>query len=238
MFVPARNLSETILEFAAPLLEPLGPVPEVDEARRAIELAINVWNFHVMASPLWGKPQYLADARTAMCGPRSSADLAGLFELLAERRTSRFDTDPRLVGEWTLAPDGSGSHSLRCESKLPEGTVPHVPPPAESRIAIGGAFLDEVRIRQTGATLLSFPASNHRAQVASDGVVTIHAQALTVAQLFADGVLKPVGGAPVDVSAGGQRLGPMELGEVRCGSRSGVGDVIVLVFRRAPPFVS
>jgi hypothetical protein len=79
-----------------------------------------------------------------------------------------------------------GSHSLRCESKLPEGTVPHVPPPAASRIAIGGAFLDEVRIRQTGATLLSFPASNHRAQVASDGVVTIHAQALTVAQLFAD----------------------------------------------------
>ncbi len=43
IFVPERKMSETILEFGAPVLEPLGPVPELEEARRAIEFAINAW---------------------------------------------------------------------------------------------------------------------------------------------------------------------------------------------------
>jgi hypothetical protein len=43
IFVPERKRSETILDFAAPVLEPLGPVPALDEARRAIEFAINAW---------------------------------------------------------------------------------------------------------------------------------------------------------------------------------------------------
>jgi len=40
--VPDRKISETILEFAEPILQPLGPVPELEPARRALELAVAV----------------------------------------------------------------------------------------------------------------------------------------------------------------------------------------------------
>jgi hypothetical protein len=45
-------------------------------------------------------------------------------------------------------------------------------------------------------------------------------------------VLKPVGGAPVEVVVGGRKLGPMVLIEVRCTGYGGHHDVAVLVFRR------
>jgi hypothetical protein len=55
--LPERDLAESILYLAAPLLEPLGPMPPVDEARGQIELAISLWNAHVLASKLWGAPK-------------------------------------------------------------------------------------------------------------------------------------------------------------------------------------
>ncbi|MBI2897938.1 MAG: hypothetical protein HYY06_30545 [Deltaproteobacteria bacterium] len=48
--LPERDLAESILYLAEPLLEPLGPTPPLDEARRAIGLAIDVWNAHVGGS--------------------------------------------------------------------------------------------------------------------------------------------------------------------------------------------
>ncbi|WP_438035178.1 hypothetical protein [Sorangium sp. So ce204] len=56
-------------------------------------------------------------------------------------------------------------------------------------------------------------------------------------ELFAEGRLTPVGGAPVDVMVAGKQLGPMVLAEVRCTGHMGhyVGhhDVAVLVLRPA-----
>lgn len=114
---------------------------------------------------------------------------------------------------------------------LPEGVEAHVPPPAEKRIAIGGKYLDEVRIRQGGTSHLSFPVEHHHGEIGSDGVATIQAKIPAVVQLFAEGVLKPVGGASVEVTVGAKKLGPMRLAELRCTGHGGLHDVAVLVFR-------
>ena len=110
--------------------------------------------------------------------------------------------------------------------------------PAETRIAIGGRYLDEVRIRlakpdgYTSISLLSFPASRHRAQADKD-CVTVFAQAPTLVQLYADGVLPPIGGRPVPIEVGGVDLGRWTLASVESGGMTGVDDIIVLHFRRA-----
>jgi len=103
----------------------------------------------------------------------------------------------------------------------------------EKRIAIGGQFLDEVKIRLDATSYLSFPVENHRGVVGSDGFATIHARMPTALQLFAEGRLPPAGGPPVEVIVGGKPLGPMLLSEVRCVSNGGHHDVAELVFRPA-----
>lgn len=106
------------------------------------------------------------------------------------------------------------------------------------RIAIGGRCLDEVRIRQTRSDMagslssLSFPAHRHQASVEPDhlGVST---QAATVVQLFAKGVLVPIGGPGVTVQIGGQKFGPCLLETVETDGASPLDTTIILRFRRA-----
>lgn len=118
--VPDRKISETILEFAQPILSPRGKIPELAAARSILGLAVSVWNFHAMATPLWGKPEYLADARAKMRAPGTPRELAEIFESLLARRAERYGDDPRVVGDWNLGPDGRGGHTFRCDCRLPE----------------------------------------------------------------------------------------------------------------------
>lgn len=231
--LPERDLSESILHLAEPLLQPLGPRPAPDEARRAIELAVNLWNAHVTASLYWGdpRPRPLAALRKAMRGN----ELAATFEQLSARWRNEFVLDPRLVGEWSFDASDDGRHHLVCAMALPAAVEAHVPPPAEKRIAIGGKFLDEVRIRQTATSNLSFPVESHRGSVGADGVVTIYAKMPTIVQLFAEGLLTRLGGTPVDVMVGGKNLGSMVLSQLGCTGDGGHHDIAVLVFRRATP---
>lgn len=233
--LPERDLAESILHLAAPLLEPLGPTPPPGEARRAIELAINLWNAHVRASELWGdpRPKPLADLRKSLCGKQAPPGMGDSFEALSARWKKDFWLDPRLVAAWSFEAKEGGRHQLVCEMTLPDGVEASVPPPAEKRISIGGRFLDEVKIRLDATSLLSFPVENHGGVVGSDGVATIQVRMPTAIQLFAEGRLPPVGGEPVEVAVGGKRLGSMVLAEVRCASSDGAYDLAVLVFRPA-----
>ena len=233
--LPERELSESLLHLAAPLLEALGPSPAPDEARRALELAINLWNGYVMASPYWGgpEPKLLAAVRKAMCGKQAPRGLADTFELLTARWRAEFSLDPRLVGDWSFEAGDSGRHNLVCETKLPDGVEAHVPPPIEKRVAIGGQFLDETQIRLSATSFLGFPVESHRGEVGGDGVVKIRSKMPAVVALFAQGRLSAVGGAPVEVMVGGKNLGPMVLVEVSCAENGGHHDVAMLVFRSA-----
>jgi hypothetical protein len=107
------------------------------------------------------------------------------------------------------------------------------------RIAIGGRCLDEVRIRQIRADManntlsyLTFPAHRHRASVEPDHVV-VSTQAATVVQLFAEGVLVPIGGPAVTLQIGGQECGPCLLEAVESEGASPLDTTIVLRFRPA-----
>lgn len=230
--LPERPLSESILHLAAPLLDPPNPAQASDEIRPVLELAIKTWNAHVMASSLWGRPRPrpLAELRRTIRAPSS---LAGAFALLSARWRTEFSLDPRLVGEWSFEETEPGRRHLVCTTALPEGVEAEVPPPAEKRIAIAGRFLDEVRIHLDRTSSLSFPVEHHRGDIRADGAVTVEAKMPTVVALFAEGALKPIGGAPVEVRVRGKVLGPMVLREVRCSGRGGHNDVAVLVFRPA-----
>ncbi len=233
VYLPEQKLSESLLDFAAPLLDRLGLAPSPDEARRALDLAIGIWNAHVMAGPVWGELRPLRDARKSMAGKQAPRGLAHTFALLSVRWRTKFALDPRFVGTWSFEPTDAGRCELLCEWTLPEGVEAYVPPPAEKRFAIGGKYLDEVCIRQSVGSFLSFPVERHLGWVADDGmVVTLHTMMPTVVELFAEGVLKPIGAAPVEIAVGGKQLGPMVLSELRCEGERGRDDGVALVFRR------
>lgn len=101
-----------------------------------------------------------------------------------------------------------------------------------TKISVGGRYLDEVKIRQTETSLLSFPSERHRADTKGDTVV-LHVPALTVVQLFADGVLPPIGERSVEIGVHGESRRSMVLVEVRSGTRSAVGDLVSLTFSAA-----
>jgi len=233
--LPERDLAASILHLAAPLIEPLGVSPPADDVRRKVDLAVSVWNAHVAASPLWGdpRPKALSDLRKAMCAKRAPPELTDAFEVLSARWRKELSLDPRLVGAWSLEVKETGGHRLVCEMALPDGVEAQIPPPAEKRIAIGGQFLDEAKIRLDATSYLSFPVQSHRGLVDSNGIATIHAKMPTVLQLFAEGRIPPVGGTPVEVMVGGKPLGAMVLSGVRCISNGGHHDVAELVFRPA-----
>jgi hypothetical protein len=82
---------------------------------------------------------------------------------------------------------------------------------------------------------LGFPVENHRAEIATDGTAMIWVKMPTAIQLFAEGRLTPIGGAPVQVMIGGKELGAMVLSELSGAGDGGYHDVAMLVFRRANP---
>jgi hypothetical protein len=230
--VPERDLAECVLEIAAPVLDALGPAPPPEEARRAIELAIDVWNAHARASPLWGvqRTKPLADLERKARSKRAPAGLAEAFERMAARWKEEHRFDPRLVGTWSYDPDPG---RLTCETTLPEGVEAPVPPPLEKRVRIGGKFLDETSIRLNATSFLGFPVEAHHGELASDGTVTIRTKLATVVALFAERVLPPIDGASVDVMVGGKEVGPRVLAGVRCTGYAGSGDGVELTLR--PP---
>lgn len=230
--LPERDLADSILDLAAPLLERQGPAPAIEMVREALGLAVTFWNVSVSASLYWGdpRPKPLAELRQRMHGRKATPVEKATFDSLTERWRQSFTLDPRLVDSWTYEADERGLPRLRCEMCLPGGVRAMVPPPLEKRISIGGKFLDEVRIKLDARSQLGFPVERHRGVQGEGGIVTVEAMMPTALQLFAEGRLPRLGGGPVEVILGGHELGPMLLAEVRCGG-SMHHDVAVLVFK-------
>lgn len=229
--LPERDLGEVILDVADPLFAKLGPTPPLDAERGVVELAISFWNACVLASKRWDRPRVkeLNELKKRMRGRQSSRADKEIFDLLTERSRAHW-LDPRLVEDWSFEPSGANPRRLTCRVALPFGVRAEIPPPIEKRIAIGGPkFLDEVLILLRPSQYLGFPYPRHTATIAEDGTVTVNAMMPTALQLFADGRLSRVGGAPVEVAIGGRALGPLNLVEVRCAGES--NDVAQLVFK-------
>ncbi len=206
------------------------------------DLAIRFWSAKAQASKIWGptRPKALNDLRRKMTGKTTAAEDAEAYELLSERWLEReIAFDPRLVGAWSLKVGDDGRPRLSCEIELPDGVEAEVTPPIEKRVAIGGKFLDEARIRLTGTpgaiALLGFPLKHHWGTVSDDGTVTVYTKMPTAVALLAEGVLPPIGGASVALTVQGKKLDAMVLSEIRCDANGGHNDIAILIFKPAKP---
>jgi hypothetical protein len=122
--VPTRKISETLLDFAAPVLAEYPPPAPLAVVRAVLQFAITVWNAHVMTLPVWNHPEPLAQLRQLADRPDAPPPMKGWLDRLTQRRRHTFAEDPRAVGEWSVTSDGAGGFRFRCDARLPPDVQP------------------------------------------------------------------------------------------------------------------
>ena len=122
--IPTRKISETIIDFGAPLISDLDPSQPIEIVRSVFTIVITVWNAHVLAMPVWGKPQLLEQLGELLQTAGSAPQLTDTCAQLAARRQERFADDPRAVGEWSVAIDRQGRVRLHCDARVPPALTP------------------------------------------------------------------------------------------------------------------
>ena len=112
--LPTRKISETFLDFAEPLLTPLGAEAAEHEMEEALQIAFTVWNAVVFdavdCSSRW------VDQLRDLAG--HDPDIRPLIEQLVARKQTLFGDDHRLVGEYQLYRH-HGELRLRAEARQP-----------------------------------------------------------------------------------------------------------------------
>lgn len=112
------SISDTILDFAGPLLRELADPPELGVLRQTLELAISVWNAHVMARAEWGHPEQLAELER-LVSISASPNMLLAFVALSEQRRTHFAADLRVISDWQVVVDDLGRARLDCTARAP-----------------------------------------------------------------------------------------------------------------------
>lgn len=114
---PSRKISETFLDYASPLLDPLG-LPTKEQMEQALKIAFTVWNSAVYDA-VSGESHHLAQVRElAAVNPI----VAALIESMIQRKQELFADDERLVGKFTFV-KSEGEWRLRVEARDPRKTA-------------------------------------------------------------------------------------------------------------------
>ncbi len=117
---PDRKISETLLDFAAPLLpERSGEATEA-QVRQALLVSCTVWNAVIFADVL-GNPRFLDELRRRLA---PALEKVGLLDQLIARKRTLFAADERLVGDWKLRQE-NGDVRLWAEARDPDSLPPH-----------------------------------------------------------------------------------------------------------------
>jgi hypothetical protein len=111
---PNRKISETLLEFAAPLLDTLRDEAPDREIRKALEVAYTAWNAVIFADVL-NNNQYIDGVRRLTAGA-AGPDI--LMERMIARKRELFGDDARLIGDWSVKRTADGL-SLRADARDP-----------------------------------------------------------------------------------------------------------------------
>jgi hypothetical protein len=115
--LPDRKISETFLDFAAPLLQEM-PADALEEAfERALKVAYAVWNAVVYAD-VADDPRFLRDVRREI---EEKPELARLVETLILRKRSLFGDDGRCIGTWEVRKTADG-FDVRADARDPRKT--------------------------------------------------------------------------------------------------------------------
>lgn len=125
--IPSRKISETIIDFGAPLIFDLDKDQPIEIVRSVFTIVIMVWNAHVMAMPVWGQPQLLEELGKLLLTPGAARELIDTCAELAERRKQHFADDPRAVGEWKVEFDHARRVRLHCDARIPPSIDPRKP---------------------------------------------------------------------------------------------------------------
>ena len=116
--IPDRKISEVFLEFAEPLLIPLGPSATEHEMNQALEIAFTVWNA-VVYETANDDTHCLKMLQDLTAG---QPEAVALVNHLIDRKLHQFGDDHRFVGNFKLTIQ-DGELKLRAEARDP--TVPN-----------------------------------------------------------------------------------------------------------------
>jgi hypothetical protein len=113
-----RKLSETLLDFARPLLD--ADPGRIDDRwlRTLLGFAIHVWNL-VVTDELHGSGPEVAEVRAELDPDHVPADVIAWFERLAARKRERFSGDLRVVGNWRVRRNRDRL-DIQMETRVPE----------------------------------------------------------------------------------------------------------------------
>ena len=109
-----RKISETFLEFAAPMLDDLPSEAPEQRAREALEGSYTAWNAVVFADVL-NDHRHLDEIRRLMA---DNPETAHLMEQLIARKRALFADDERLIGTWEVTRTEDGIN-LRADARDP-----------------------------------------------------------------------------------------------------------------------
>ncbi len=111
---PDRKISETIIDFAKPVLEMLPPDATPEAVTDVIKITSLAWNAVVFADAK-GNDEYLRELRTRLA---EHPDRAVFMNLLVERKRSCFSEDMRLIGDYRVSWSNGEIH-LWAEARSP-----------------------------------------------------------------------------------------------------------------------
>jgi hypothetical protein len=117
----ASKISETILDFARPILDLVGGSPTEDQVRQALQLAVTDWNAVILDESV-ASTDYVQRARSLLHGKPGHL---GLFDDLVCRKRTVFAADRRLVGDVQVLSNPKGEARVRITA--------HAPPPKRKR---------------------------------------------------------------------------------------------------------
>jgi hypothetical protein len=115
---PDRKISDTLLQFAAPLLDG-GPHATEAQMKQSLMIAWTVWNAVVYADVVANNQPLESLRASTERDPQSKS----LTEQMIDRKRTLFGDDQRLIGEYELYRKG-GELRLRAESRNPSSKGP------------------------------------------------------------------------------------------------------------------
>jgi hypothetical protein len=113
---PAGKISETLLEFAGPLLDMLEKPWKPEPLRQSLTVATLVWNSVVLEE--WGIRTESLERANELFRAIPDAVRKFLFDELLLRKHSRFAEDRRLIGNFEIEED-NGELRVRADACLP-----------------------------------------------------------------------------------------------------------------------
>ena len=113
------SIADTILDFASVVLRQIAEPSGIETLRQTIELAVSVWNAHVLAQPDWGQPEHLMEL-SRLVALSASPQMLAIFEQLSDVKRARFAADTRVVCEWQVTADEQGRTRFDCSARKPQ----------------------------------------------------------------------------------------------------------------------